>query len=116
MTAKTVKQPNYTAEMTAEIVTAFKAAPTRETVEMLANKLGRSSRAIIAKLVRENCYVKPERMRKDGTKVQLKAETATAIGAILGLSEPDTSSLEKVTRKALHAIFNALANSKPLVD
>lgn len=114
----TTATTTYTAEQTVELTTAYNAAETQDdrvsVVEAFAVKFGKSTKSIIAKLSREGAYIKAERARKDGTKVEKKDSTADAIGAILKLSEPDTASLSKANRKALQAIFLALANSKPL--
>ena len=109
-TTKTV----YTIEQALEMVEAYKASPNAETVSAFAEKFGKTTKSIIAKLSREGVYVKKTNVRKDGTKVEKKDTTADAIGAILQLSEADASSLTKANRSALQAIFNALANSKPL--
>jgi K+/H+ antiporter YhaU regulatory subunit KhtT len=104
----------YTAEQSAELVAAYVAAPTSETVEAFAVKFGKSVKSIVAKLSREKVYVKKEYKTKTGESVQKKDTVADAIGAILQLSEPDTESLTKANKTALKAIFDALANSKPL--
>ena len=108
MTAKTV---NYTAEQTVEIVTAYQAG---ETVEALAERFQKSVRSIVAKLSREGVYKKKEYTTKNGEKVVKKDAHADAIGAILKLAENDIESLTKANKSALKAIFEALANSKPL--
>lgn len=108
MTAKTV---NYTAEQTVEIVTAYQAG---ETVETLAERFQKSVRSIVAKLSREGVYKKKEYTTKNGEKVVKKDAHADAIGAILKLAENDIESLTKANKSALRAIFEALANSKPL--
>ena len=108
MAEKTV---NYTAEQTAQMVADYKAGAT---VESLAESLGKSVRSIVAKLSREGVYQKKEYKTKTGEPVQKKDETADAIGAILRLSEADTDSLAKANKRALRAIFDALANSKPI--
>ncbi len=108
MTAKTV---NYTAEQTVEIVTAYQAG---ETVEALAERFQKSVRSIVAKLSREGVYKKKEYTTKNGEKVVKKDAHADAIGAILKLAENDVESLTKANKSALRAIFEALANSKPL--
>ena len=108
MTAKTV---NYTAEQTVEIVTAYQAG---ETVEALAERFQKSVRSIVAKLSREGVYKKKEYVTKTGEKVVKKDAHADAIGAILKLAENDIESLTKANKSALRAIFEALANSKPL--
>lgn len=108
MTAKTV---NYTAEQTVEIVTAYQAG---ETVEALAERFQKSVRSIVAKLSREGVYKKKEYTTKNGEKVVKKDAHADAIGAILKLAENDIESLTKANKSALRAIFEALANSRPL--
>lgn len=105
---------NYTPEQAAEMVQAYKAAPTEETVTMLAEKLGKTTRSIVAKLSREGVYKKKEYKTKTGEAVQKKDTTADAIGAILKLKENDIDSLTKCNKTALAAIFAALANSRPI--
>ena len=112
MTESAKKPSTYTHEQTAQLIEMYKAGTT---VEELAEHFQRSTRSIIAKLSREDgVYQKKTYKRKDDTPVQKKNDTADAIGAILGLELNDTDSLTKCTRRALQAIFNALANSKPL--
>ena len=108
MTAKTV---NYTPEQTAEILAGYMAG---ETVEALAERMCKSTRSIVAKLSREGVYKKKEYVGKTGEKPVKKDVHADAIGAILQLPENDIDSLTKANKTALKAIFDALANSKPL--
>ena len=105
------KAVNYTAEQTTEIVTAYQSG---ETVEALAERFNKSVRSIVAKLSREGVYKKKEYTTKTGEKVIKKDTHADAIGAILELPENDIESLTKANKNALKAIFNALANSRPL--
>lgn len=121
MTAtKTAKVANYTETQTAEMVQAYVANPTAETVSLLAEMFGKSTRSIIAKLSRErradgsSVYVAKTYATKAGEKPVKKDSVADAIGKILKLSEPDTDSLAKANKKALKAVFDALANSRPL--
>lgn len=108
MTSKTV---NYTPEQTAKMVADYAAGVT---VEQMASALGKSVRSVVAKLSREGVYQKKVYKTKTGEKVVKKDETADAIGAILRLPENDIESLTKANKSALKAIFEALANSKPL--
>ena len=112
--AAAAKTVNYTPEQTATMLAAYTAEPTAKTVEALAENLGKSVRSIVAKLSREGVYKKKEYTTKTGEKVQKKDETADAIGAILRLNENDIESLTKANKTALKAIFEALANSKPI--
>ncbi len=110
----TTKTVNYTADQESAMLAAYTANPTKETVNALALEMGKTTRSVIAKLSRLGCYRKPEYVRKDGAKAEKKDETATAIGLILNLSGADTDSLAKANRKALQAVFAALANSEPV--
>lgn len=110
----TVKTVNYTDSQTSELVSAYSANPSRDLVEQFAEKFNKSVRSIVAKLSREGVYEKKEYISKTGEKPVAKDAFADSIGAILSLTESDITSLAKANKKALQAIFNALANSKPL--
>ena len=105
------KAVNYTAEQTAKIIADYKAGIK---VEDIASAMGKTVRSIVAKLSREKVYVAKTYVSKTGEKPVKKDVTADAIGAILRLSENDIESLTKANKSALKAIFDALANSKPL--
>lgn len=99
------KVVNYTDAQTLELVEAYTAG---ETVEVLAEKMGKSVRSIVAKLSREKVYKKKEYTTKNGGVVVKKDAHADTIGELLGLSENDTESLTKANKTALAAIVNAL--------
>ena len=68
MTAKTVKTPNYTPEQTAEMKAQYVAAPNKATVEVIATKLGKTVRSVIAKLSKEGVYHPAVYVSKTGEK------------------------------------------------
>ena len=105
------KAVNYTPERTAKIIADYQAGVA---VEQIAQAMGKTVRSIVAKLSREKVYVAKTYVSKTGEKPVKKDVTADAIGAILRLSENDIESLTKANKSALKAIFDALANSKPL--
>jgi hypothetical protein len=108
MAEKTV---NYTPEQTLNLIADYKNG---FTVEELALQFGKSVRSIVAKLSREGVYEKKIYKTKTGEAVVKKDAHADAIGAILRLPENDIESLTKANKSALKAIFDALANSKPI--
>lgn len=117
MAEKTAKVVNYTPEMVARMTAEYTVKPGKETVEALAKEFGKSTKQIVAKLVNLKIYKKvtPEKGKtKTGEKVETKDTTADAIGKVLGLVEPDVESLTKANKRALQAIFAALANSRPI--
>lgn len=112
----TVKTVNYTSEQTAELKSAYVAAPNADTVAAFAVKFGKNVKSIVAKLSREGVYVAKEYKGKTGEKPIKKDAHADAIGAVLNLTEAETESLTKANKTALAKIFKALANSKPLAN
>jgi hypothetical protein len=102
---------NYTPEQTVAIVADYTSGVT---VAQLAEKMGKTTRSIIAKLSREGVYQKKEYVSKTGEKVQKKDATADAIGAVLKMTEAEIESLTKANKTALVKIFTALANSVPV--
>ena len=108
MTAKTV---NYTPEQTQRMINDYQAGVS---VETIAENLGKTVRSIVAKLSREKVYIAKEYKSKTGETPIKKDVHADAIGAILRLPENDIESLTKANKNALKAIFEALANSKPI--
>ena len=108
MSAKTV---NYTPEQTLQMVADYQAGIT---VEKIAENMGKTVRSVVAKLSREKVYVAKTYVSKTGEKPVKKDVHADAIGAILRLPENDIESLTKANKSALKAIFEALANSKPV--
>lgn len=108
MASKTV---NYTPEQTAQMVADYQAGVS---VETIAENVGKTVRSVVAKLSREKVYIAKEYKTKTGESVVKKDTHADAIGAILRLPENDIESLTKANKNALKAIFEALANSKPI--
>jgi len=108
MTSKSV---NYTPEQTAKMVADYQSGVT---VETIAESMGKTVRSVVAKLSREKVYKAKEYKTKTGEAVVKKDAHADAIGAILKMPENDIESLTKANKNALRAIFEALANSKPI--
>jgi hypothetical protein len=106
-----MKTLNYTVEQTATLVNDYQNGMT---VESIAQNLGKSVRSIVAKLSREGVYKPKAYVSKTGEKPVKKDVHADAIGAILQLPENDIDSLTKANKSALRAIFEALANSRPM--
>lgn len=102
---------NYTPEQTAQMVADYQAGVT---VEKIAENLGKTVRSVVAKLSREKVYQAKQYVSKTGEKPVKKDVHADAIGAILRLPENDIESLTKANKSALKAIFEALANSRPI--
>jgi hypothetical protein len=89
---------NYTAEQTANAVIDYLAGTS---VELIAERLGKSARSVIAKLSREKVYV--AKVRTSAGRVT-KADLVAQIAAKAGVSVDVVASLEKATHEALEAI------------
>jgi len=110
MTTKTkaAKVPNYTPEQTAEMRSAYTANPTKETVEMLAEKFGKAPKSVIAKLSREGVYKKATYTTKNGETPVKKEDMAEKIGAALGMTAEQAESLTKANKTVLKKVAEAL--------
>jgi uncharacterized hydantoinase/oxoprolinase family protein len=106
MAEKTV---NYTVEMTAELVEAYKASPNEATVKAFAEKFGKTVKSVVAKLSREGVYVKKAYVTKNGEKPVAKAELVARLAELTGETEENLSSLEKATKHSLEVLVKALA-------
>ena len=103
MTDKTV---NYTDEMVQAMVADYSDKPTTDTVDRLATEFNKSTRSIVAKLVREGVYVAKPRLTKAGAPVIRKADLVMAIQDHMGGIELPT--LEKASKADLTNLLNAL--------
>lgn len=109
-TTKTTKTVNYTDEQTATAKEMYAAGAS---IESIAQAIGKTTKSVTAKLVREQVYKKAVKSEA-GKARTTKMETAQAIGAVLKLGENDVESLAGATKNALQTIFAALAMSKPI--
>ncbi len=103
------KIANYTAEQTAELVKAYTDQPTKDTVDQLAEKFGKSVRSIVAKLSREGVYQKKEYVGKTGERPVKKDDLADRLAEAFGLTEAEADSLTKANKTALHKILAKVA-------
>lgn len=103
---------NYTDEQTNMLVGAYLDRPTPETVEELAEHLGKSKKSIIGKLSREGVYRREVYVSKTGEKPITKVEIVENIADYLGLEITDLSGLEKSPKEALRKLEKAVAGSE----
>lgn len=98
---------SYTPEETASIVEEYNANPTRETVEAIAERIGKSTRSVIAKLAASGVYQTPERTTKTGDPIVKKEEMVSSIEESLSIEVPtlvkagkqDLAKLEKAIKE-----------------
>lgn len=107
---------NYTEAQTAELVEAFKADATEATVNMFAEKFGKSTRSIVAKLSREGVYVAKDKAKGEGAaKAATKADLTAELERFFNLEIGTLVSLEKGSKGALEALV-AAAKADSLVN
>ena len=99
------KAPNYSEAQVAEMTTEYTANPTRETVDLLAERYCKSARSIIAKLSNMDIYIAPVRTTKSGTPIVKKETLVAEISKILGVEVP---SLVKSNKQDLVKAVDAL--------
>lgn len=92
----------YTPELTKQIVDEYLANPTKETVQLIADKLGKTSRAIIAKLAAAGAYNTPAKTTKTGDPIIKKEELVEEIEGWLSISAPSLAKTNKLDLRELH--------------
>ena len=105
----TMKNVNYTPEVTQAIVTTYTDAPNMDTVRKLADNHGKTVKSIIGKLSREGVYQKATYTTKTGSKPITKAEIVAQITDKLDLDVEAVAGLEKAPKSALVVIRDAVA-------
>tara|TARA_X000000950_G_C13741602_1_gene588726 strand:- start:608 stop:958 length:351 start_codon:yes stop_codon:yes gene_type:complete len=93
---KVMATANYTQQQTEQMVSKYTANPTRDTVNALAQELGKNTRSVIAKLSREGVYVAQPRATKSGEPIVRKAELVAQIEAHFGIEMPTLVKASKV--------------------
>ena len=101
---------NYTEEQRDYIVREYQEAPSRETVERLANELDKTIKSIIGKLSREGVYRREVYKTKTGEDPITKAELVVQISEALGIDVENLAGLEKAPKLVLKKIESTLGD------
>jgi response regulator RpfG family c-di-GMP phosphodiesterase len=101
MTTET--KTNYTAEQTTQLVAGYQAG---ETVEQLAEALGKSVRSVVAKLSREGVY--QAKTKATGQHRVKKAELVDKLAGACGVAPEVFETLEKANHDVLEALVAKL--------
>ena len=102
---KNVQPKNYNGDDVAKLINEYRENPTRETVEKLANDLGKSVRSVTAKLSQLKVYQKIERKTKTGKAIISKSDLVKIINEHYNLDMP---SLVKATKEDLNKLASNL--------
>jgi hypothetical protein len=102
---------SYTEELTTQIVAEYSAEPSRETVDKIAARIGKSPRSIIAKLASAGVYKTPVRTTKTGEPIVKKEELVADIERWLNISAETLVKTGKLDLKALHSAIEVLVDA-----
>ena len=105
---------NYTEEVTKYMVDQYNAVPTMETVQALADELGKSSKSVIGKLSREGVYKRAIYTSKSGAVPVTKVELVNNIAENIGVEVEDLVGLEKSPKAALQALERATGSDNEI--
>ena len=100
------RTPNYTDEMVNAMVADYQNNPSKDTVTKLASEFNKSTRSIVAKLVREGVYQAAPRVTKTGAPVVRKSEIVAQINEALGI---ELLTLEKASKQDLEVLLTAIS-------
>ena len=107
---------NYTEEQTAFLVEKYQENPSMETVVLLAEKYGKTTKSIIGKLSREGVYKRAVYKSKSGELPITKVELVNNIAENLGLEVESLVGLEKSPKATLKTLEVATGLNKPRVN
>lgn len=96
------KTVTYTAEQTAELVAAYNASATAETVATFAEKFGKTVKSIVAKLAREGVYKSAAKEKSEAKAGTRKDEIVLALELMVGA---ELKSFENATKKDLETLL-----------
>jgi hypothetical protein len=97
---------NYTKEQVTEMTTEYLENPTKETVEHIAEGMGKSVRSVIGKLSTEGVYVKAVKVTKTGKPQVTKAQWVAKLEEVTGQELIGLDKAPKVTLERLFASFD----------
>ncbi len=101
----TTENKNYSKEQEASMIAEYKMNPTRATVDVIAEELGKSVKSVIAKLVTLKVYKKQIKVSKTGKPVVRKSALVKQINEYYGFEMP---SLVKATKTDLQNMVDNL--------
>ena len=107
---------NYSAEQAQYMVERYTAKPDRETVDELAEELGKSAKSIIGKLSREGVYRRQLYKTKQGKEPTTKAEIVANIAMSLGFESEDLVGLDKTPSLFFKSWSKSSAAQKAALD
>lgn len=100
---------NYTKEQAEYMVGVYSRNPTRETVEALADEMGKSIKSIIGKLSREGVYRRQVYTTKLGETPVRKVEIVEMIAEALDVDSEKLKGLEKTPKHVLKLLEERLS-------
>ena len=98
-----VTKTNYTPEQTTQLVAGYQSG---ETVEQLAQTMGKTVRSVVAKLSREGVYV--AKTKSTGVARVRKADLVDKLAVACGVAPEVFESLEKANHDVLEALVARL--------
>ena len=106
---------NYTDEQTQYMVEHYTSCPSMETVEYLAEKLGKTTKSIIGKLSREGVYKRAVYKSKSGESPITKLELVSNISENLGVEVESLVGLDKAPKTTLKALEKATGTMRDII-
>ena len=92
---------NYTEAETAKMIEMYTSKPDRDTVDQIAQEMGKTVKSVIGKLSREKVYVKKEYTTKRGEKPITKAQMVDDIASMLNGNNERLETLTKASKQEL---------------
>ena len=106
---------NYTEEQTEYLVEQYEASPSMETVQYLADELGKTTKSIIGKLSREGVYKRAVYKSKSGESPITKVELVNNIAENMGVEVENLVGLDKAPKATLKTLEVATGTMRDII-
>ena len=99
---------NYTEEQVEVMIAWYVAEPTRDTVDIIAKEMNKSTKSVIGKLSREGVYKKTVYKTKTGETPITKKELVEELASYLDISYNSIAGLEKSPKADLNTLVSTV--------
>jgi GTP-sensing pleiotropic transcriptional regulator CodY len=99
---------SYTEELTKSVIEEYEADPSRETVDRIAERIGKTTRSVIAKLAAAGVYQTPQRTTKTGEPIVKKETLVEEIEGWLEIECPTLVKTGKEDLKRVHKVLQEI--------
>ena len=102
---------NYTEEQVEVMIAWYVAEPTRDTVDIIAKEMNKSTKSVIGKLSREGVYKKQVYTTKTGEVPITKEQLISQLADLFGVDSSKLMGLEKAPKQVIKFLHDTIGEN-----